>query len=456
MIAALIVAALLLSGIGVRRLIPLLERVRIPASVVAGLIGCLIAQALILTASPLADEAAAFTATFGSWGSILISLVFAELLLAPSDRPAHRSREVWQQGIAAWFIILGQLALGLLATALFIKPFYNVPAPFGQFIEVTMAGGFGSANSMATLLEGEPYRFPAARDLLVFGATVGLLWGIVSGLILTRIGQKRGWTTQSGAPVESTSASELTEPRAETRERAVDPILLQLCFLGMALGLGLLMQWGVASASARLDSRFDPGSGRIAKHLGDLPLFFFALLGGWLMRTILERAGLTRLLDRRLLQRLTSITMDILIVTSLAGIALSKVSAFLFPVLLLLAIGSVWSAWCLIWVSPRLLPRRYWFELGLINYGFSTAATAQGMMFLKLVDPKLKSGAAETYALGAPLTAPFIGGGVITFAVLPPTLGGAGLMPVGLAALLLAGALFCIGHWINRQPQALQ
>jgi ESS family glutamate:Na+ symporter len=83
-----------------------------------------------------------------------------------------------------------------------------------------------------------------------------------------------------------------------------------------------------------------------------------------------------------------------------------------------------------------LLPRAYWFELGLINYGFSTAATAQGLMFLRMVDPRMRSGAAETYALAAPLTAPFVGGGVITFAVLPPLLSTVGALPV--AAVVVA------------------
>ena len=76
------------------------------------------------------------------------------------------------------------------------------------------------------------------------------------------------------------------------------------------------------------------------------------------------------------------------------------------------------GAVCLLVLAPRLLPRAYWFELGLLNYGFSTANTPQGFMLLRIVDPELKSGAAEDYAVAAPLSAPFIGGGVVTF-VLP-------------------------------------
>ena len=53
-------------------------------------------------------------------------------------------------------------------------------------------------------------------------------------------------------------------------------------------------------------------------------------------------------------------------------------------------------------------------ELGLINYGMSTGTTATGLLLLRMVDKDLESGAAEDYALAAPLSAPFIGGGLLT------------------------------------------
>ena len=40
-----------------------------------------------------------------------------------------------------------------------------------------------------------------------------------------------------------------------------------------------------------------------------------------------------------------------------------------------------------------------------------------GFVLLRLVDPELESGAAEDYALAAPLSSPFIGGGMITVAM---------------------------------------
>lgn len=446
MLSVILIAILLLLGVLLRAKAAWLERARIPPSVVAGVIGCLIAQALIATTDRWDTDVRSLLATYRGWSGTLISIVFAGLLLAPADRPVHRTRDVWQQGLCAWIIILGQLALGLIATATLIRPFHDVPAPFGQFIEVTMAGGFGSANSMAGILESDAYHFAPARDLLVFGATVGLLWGVISGLALTQLGIQRGWTRSSENVDPSYMPRAVSEPRRAAL--GLEPILLQACFLAVAFGIGLLLQWRVVTLSEHLDLWFDSETHRFERHLGDLPLFFFALLGGWIVRAALQIADRTDLLDRDLIHRLSGIAMDVLIVTSLASIAFNQIRAYLWPVLLLLAIGAVWSVLCLVWLSPRVLPKRYWFELGLINYGFSTAATAQGMMFLKIVDPKLRSGAAETYALGAPLTAPFIGGGVITFLVLPPLIGWAGSIPVAAICIVIIGLLFALARLI--------
>jgi ESS family glutamate:Na+ symporter len=109
--------------------------------------------------------------------------------------------------------------------------------------------------------------------------------------------------------------------------------------------------------------------------------------------------------------------MDILVVAAIASLNLQAVAALLVPFLTLLICGMIWATLCLFVFARWLLPKEHWFQLGLINYGMSTGTTASGFVLLRMVDPELKSGAAEDYALAAPLSAPFIGGGMITIAL---------------------------------------
>ncbi len=139
------------------------------------------------------------------------------------------------------------------------------------------------------------------------------------------------------------------------------------------------------------------------------------------------------LIDDLSIKRLVAVAMEFLIVAAIASLRIEVVAAYLGPVALLCGMGFVWTAFCLLVLSRRVLPREHWFELGIINYGMSTGTTAQGMMLLRIIDKDLDSGAAEDYALAAPLSAPFIGGGLLTIS-LPLILAWIGL-PMMIAVL---------------------
>ena len=74
----------------------------------------------------------------------------------------------------------------------------------------------------------------------------------------------------------------------------------------------------------------------------------------------------------------------------------------------------------------------------------STGTTAQGLMLLRIIDKDLGSGAAEDYALAAPLSAPFIGGGIVTLS-LPYLLMKFHIAPVAFGCLAAMAVLYVIG-----------
>ena len=83
----------------------------------------------------------------------------------------------------------------------------------------------------------------------------------------------------------------------------------------------------------------------------------------------------------------------------------------------------------------------------------STGTTATGLMLLRIIDRDLDSGAAEDYALAAPMSAPFIGGGMITFS-LPVLLAQLGGGPVVAGLVLAMVLLFLVGARLARADSA--
>jgi len=446
-IAFVFVAMLLLVGTVLRKSIPAFGWLYIPASVIAGMVGLAVAQyGLHLQHDAISPLATSMIDTLKSWPGWLIAIVFAGMLLHSKPASASESAgRVARQGIMVWVIVLGETAVGLLAAWLFIVPFYDVPNSIGMLIETGFAGGHGTAAAMGEVFAHPTIELEGGKDLGMLMATCGLVYGIVSGILWINIGVRTGWVTKKSA-----SASESDYPKpigfARIDGETIDPLLLQVVWLTLAFGVGLAMQYcvlwfagwvdGVIAAGEQADLAQEQLMKRLrVSSIADFPLFIYTLFGGLIVRKVLERDGWSDRIDSDSINRLTSVAMDILVVAAIASLNLQAVAAMIVPFSILFGCGCVWTAICLLWLARLLLPSDRWFQLGLINYGMSTGTTATGFVLLRMIDPDLESGAAEDYALAAPLSAPFIGGGMITIA-LPLLL--LERVPIAAVALVLA------------------
>lgn len=319
--AVLCATVLLLAGFALRAGVPMVRRLHLPSSVIAGVLGLVIVQVVTWRSSPpwLTDV----LANFRAWPGTLIAVVFAGLLMEKPDAHASRSRDVLRQGIAAWIVVLGQVLLGVALTWVWIRPAYGVPGAFGQLIEVGMAGGPGTARAMGDVYARQ-MNFPAGVDLGLFVATFGLVWGLFSGIALARLGIRRGWTARrvdddgprfvSGIEPSSVGGSLGT---MRVRPDVLDPLLLQALLLASAFGAGALLQWIWTSLLAHFDDPENPR--QLVDQLAGLPLFVFTTFGGLFVRRILGALALDRLLDPPTLQRLTGVALELTIVASITS-----------------------------------------------------------------------------------------------------------------------------------------
>ena len=472
--AVLAACGLLLIGTVVRARIGWLQRALIPASVAGGLVGLVVVQ----LARGLDEPAWSGTETFSQvvhwlaadcpaelsgWPGWLIAVVFAGLLL---DRPARMDRGGWRrvmaEGLMVWVIIAGQVALGLLATWLIIQPLFpEIPDGFGLLIETGWAGGHGTAAAMGGVFR-DTVGWEQGADLGVFMATVGLGWSVVSGIAWTNLAVRRGWTRISIEKLASAEEGAL-EPvdqrpaigRGVIRSDVLDPLVFQVLILAMAFLVGVGASWAVKSVGLQLvgglDGRVAPETiVKLQRSVGNLPLFLFTLLGGLAVRRGLDLSRWGHLVDGDSIRRLTAGAMEFLVVAAIASLRLDAVLALAGPLAVLIVLAVVWTAVCLLWIGRHVLPGDRWMELGLINYGMSTGTTATGLLLLRMVDKDLESGAAEDYALAAPLSAPFIGGGLLTL-MMPLLLEFVSLGVVAAVALATVVGLVVLGVLLGRR-----
>ncbi|MEM7227185.1 MAG: hypothetical protein AAF432_00075 [Planctomycetota bacterium] len=462
---------LLLIGVWSRASLPPLQWLFVPAAVTGGLVGLgLVQLALHVGSTGMSDVALGLTDELRGWPGWLIAVVFAGLLL---DRPkerggnAGRGREVLRAGTMVWIIVVGQIAVGFGAIWFLQRQDPAALSAIGHIIEAGFAGGHGTAAAV-----GEVYTQlgqPTMRDYCMFSATIGLIYSVLSGVLFVNIAIRLGWAKSSVLHHRATSGLEQRDAppaaaRAPIAGDVIDPMVWAIMLVALAMLTGSIVQSGFTSVVNIVDAviatepgatvraataaDYTPASDVLGK-LHNLPLFLFTLIGGGIVRTLMQWCGVADLIDASAVKRVVGIAMEFLIVAAICSLRIEAITGVLRPLLIMCAVGAVWCAICLFILSPWILPRRYWFELGIINYGMSTGTTAQGMMLLRMIDPELDRGAAETYALAAPLSAPFIGGGMITV-LLPVILDRFGAGGIAIAGGVVVGVLLMLAIWLRR------
>ncbi len=433
------VAVLLVVAVVVRERWRWLAISRVPASLVAGFLGLALLQGYT-TIATMPQVGVEIIDELRSWPALLIAVVFAGMLLGKSGPrrtfSSDNLRRAGRQGLMVWIIVLGQTAIGLWVTWLIIQPNFDLPNSTGMLIETGFAGGHGTAAAMGTVLAHPTIGLSEGLDLGLLMATVGLVYGLVSGVLWVNLAVRRGWVreteTQLGdQPLTPRLGPSLGTPRISGE--TIDPLLLQLVWIALAFAIGSGLQQRVNATAGELDGWFstilqrentsDLVNGELRKRLtmagviGSFPLFIYTLFGGAIVRWLLTLVGQKERIDADTIHRIVATAMDVLVVAAVATLNLTAVSALWLPFLSLFVAGAVWCSFCLLVLSRWVLPESIWFYLGIINYGMSTGTTATGFVLLRTIDPELRSGAAEDYALAAPLSAPFIGGGILTVAL---------------------------------------
>ncbi len=439
-----IVGLLLVVASLIRLKVPLLRKAFIPASLLAGIIG-LIWGPYVLKIIP-----ADMMSSIGSLPTPMITVVFASMLLGVEKQESGKT--MFHDAAAGlgwlWSNSFMQFGVGCLLCALFFSPVLGVNPLFGALFEIGFAGGHGTASGMATVFQDPALlNWPDGADLGLTTATIGLLCGIFGGMIVINYSVRKKYTKIITEPASADQVNEIfikeeREPAAylTVSQDVVEPFAFHLGIIGIAILMGQIMVWSF---------------GKVFTYTG-LPLFPFAMIGGWILNAIMQRTPLRHLLDRRIFQRIQGMALEILVVGAMASIKVPVVAAYWLPLL----VGSIvimgFMLFWLFWLSPRIF-KECWFEQGIIRYGAFAGVAAVGYMLLRTVDPKMETDAGTIYALGCPLMSPFIGGGLVTTAY-PYIINSIGPLAAGLifcGASIAVLIVLRLTLW-NKNPQKAQ
>ncbi|HEY5621564.1 MAG TPA: sodium/glutamate symporter, partial [Pontiella sp.] len=231
-------------GYWLRRKLIFLQRLYLPASVIAGLLGLLLFQ--------LVDLPAEVTAGWSRLPGLLINIVFACLFLGTSLPPfagvwKSSGRQLAYGQIVAW----GQYAVSCALVLLLLGPLFSLPDLFAGIMPVGFEGGHGTAGGMGPVFDELGY--PEMKDFALTSATGGIMGAIIVGMGLVNWAVRRGYVEKKSRP--RFDAEDLTgiipdgqrpaAGRLTVSSDVIESLSLHLVFVGSSILLGWLMKQGL-------------------------------------------------------------------------------------------------------------------------------------------------------------------------------------------------------------------
>ena len=331
---------LLVFGKILRSLIPLFQKLYLPASVIGGMLGLL----LIKTAGPHLSPN-----WFAGWNALpgfLINVVFASLFLGA---PTPKLRGIWNitapQLCFGQIIAWGQYAVGLGVTGLVLLPLFGVPIQFGNLLEIGFEGGHGTVAGLTETFEHLDWE--TGKDLGFTMATAGMILGIVIGMWLINWAARRGHITnirsfedQSKLEQRGVYPPEEQPPAGKQTvfSDSVDSLALHIALIGIAVLIG----YGFKELLLLLDTVAPEGI-RNMRILPSFPLFPLCMIGGLILQKLFTFLKMDYLIDHGLMQRLAGTSLDFLVVAAVASIRLEFVAANWMPLTILCLAGVAWN-----------------------------------------------------------------------------------------------------------------
>lgn len=402
------------------------QRLFLPSSIIAGVIGLLIGPSVLGAVvqrrageeHPLAGGLLPepVLEVWSALPELLINVVFATLFLGIA-LPGWR--KIWElAGPQLSFGVTlgaGQYVVGLLLAVIVLTPLFGMNPMAGALIEIGFEGGHGTAAGLAGTLE--ELDFPEGGDLALGLATVGVVSGIVIGVALINWGVRNGRAAVLDEPSEVSEAQQkgIIEydgrvPAGEmtVRPESIEPLSYHFSFVAIAIFIGVILLEALILLEANTW-----GAWTGTELLTHVPLFPLAMLGGVVVQLVMRRVDRHDLLDRETMLRIQGFALDLLIATAIATLSLEVIGANLVPFVLLAVAGIAWNVLLFLFLAPRVIPD-FWFERAVGDLGQSMGVTATGLVLIKIADPSGESPAMESFGYKQLGFEPFLGGGLLT------------------------------------------
>lgn len=386
-----VLAALMILGFVVREFCKPIQKLYIPTSMLAGVLGLILGpQVLGVMTIPK---------SFGSYAGILINLVLTCIVFGITFNKERLKNYLDYScvciGIWGWQLMIGVPLGAFLST---IWP--ALPKGWGLLGVFSFWGGHGTAGAAGTALEKLGSEGALGMGMIL--STLGLMSAVTVGMIFVNWGIRKGYAVYTKVPetgYDPTLAGVLPKDKQtptgylKVSSSGINALVFQFCMIMFCMWLGTTLITGLG--------KFIPAVLKINS-------LVHGMLGAAIIRFFMSKTGTEGYLDKPTVNNISGCALDILILGAVATIKISMVTTFIVPILIytIVCVGStlvVGSVLC------KKICQHEWFERACCLFGMASGAVPTGLALVRAVDPEGKSSAPDAQGIASSAWAPVYG-----------------------------------------------
>ncbi len=300
-----------------------------------------------------------------------------------------------------------QIVVGLGLTALIIA--VAMPKLFLNFAFFLPLGyGLGAGQSFAIGKSWEAAGFENAGNIGLIFAALGYIWGCIGGVYIINYGKRKGWVGKKAAAVLNSKGlrtgvygredKPVTGAILRTDTEAIDSLSYHAALiLGIYLVTFLILK-GVTTPLYSL--------GAMGKQLADSLYgisFIFAAVVAMIVKWIMKALRLDYTLDEGTFNRITGVSVDVMVTASVAAITIATVAKYWMPIAVVGIAGGIVTTITVLWICSRLF-RDHRFGRSLMIFGNMTGTLPTGLALLRVIDPEFETPVASDYMFASGIT----------------------------------------------------
>lgn len=379
--ALILFGVLLIAGVIIRELLPPLQKVLLPASLIGGILGLILGQQVL----GLIEIPNAFVEIASIGMRVMMACVPIGVTIS-----AKRIYQHLDFTFANMTMYGFQMIFGILLGALFIKFWPALPEGWGLLGVSAYFGSHGSVPVVAEIVDPT-----GAQSMMSIGmvlATLGILIAMIPGMVIANYGARHGWTAYtkdlSSQPKYFYNGTIPEDKREPIGKTTVNPTNVT----------GIALQLGIVAVGYKLgEVLFKKALIPLMPFLGKVSPMLYGLIGGYILWAVIKKAKLDKFVDKPTINSISNFTLEMIILGACATVQLEIVSKLFAPLLLhALIICSITGVFIFTWM--KWIGHPEWFEKALMLFGMCTGANPQGLSLVRAVDPDNKASIYE--ALG--------------------------------------------------------